>query len=90
MAVLKLPVAVTCGRTNGTECAARRTLNKPFLVNSSTWNNYLGSTSTKRSKLNNVIRNCGLSTDGKAVDYNLDSSNLEEKFGDRLSNEGAM
>ncbi|XP_004233576.1 protein DETOXIFICATION 45, chloroplastic-like [Solanum lycopersicum] len=90
MAVLKLPVAVTCGRTNGTECAARRTLNKPFLVNSSTWNNYLGSTSTKRSKLNNVIRNCGLSTDGKAVDYNLDSSNLEEKFGDRLSNEGAI
>uniref|UniRef100_M1AGK8 Protein DETOXIFICATION n=1 Tax=Solanum tuberosum TaxID=4113 RepID=M1AGK8_SOLTU len=93
MAVLKLPVAVTCGRTSGTECSARRTLNKPFLIKTSTWNNYLGSRSTKRSKLNNVIRNCGLSSDDRAVDYNLDSSNLEEKFGstrDRLSNEGAI
>ncbi|KAL3344312.1 hypothetical protein AABB24_023642 [Solanum stoloniferum] len=93
MAVLKLPVAVTCGRTSGTECSARRTLNKPFLIKTSTWNNYLGSRSTKRSKLNNVIRNCGLSSDDQAVDYNLDSSNLEEKFGstrDRLSNEGAI
>ncbi|KAG5620868.1 hypothetical protein H5410_006086 [Solanum commersonii] len=62
-------------------------------VATSTWNNYLGSRSTKSSKLNNVIRHCGLSSDDQSVDYNLDSSNLEEKFGstrDRLSNEGAM
>lgn len=99
MAVLKLPGAVTCG-TSGSECA-RRTLKKTFLVKTSTWNNYhghcLGSRFARRSKLDNVVKNCGLSSDEQAVDYKLDSSHLEDKFGstgDRLlngsSSEGAI
>ncbi|MCD7465694.1 Protein DETOXIFICATION 45, chloroplastic [Datura stramonium] len=83
MAVLKLPGAVTCG-TTGRECA-RRTLKKAFLVKTSTWNNYhgpyLGSRFAKRSKLDYVVKICGLASDDQVVDYELDSSHLEEKFG---------
>lgn len=99
MAVLKLPGAVICG-TSGRECA-RKTLKKAFLVKTTTWNNnhghYLGSRFVKRCKLDNIVKNCGLSSDDQAVDYKLDSSHLEEKFnstGDRLfngaSSEGAI
>ncbi|PHU25247.1 hypothetical protein BC332_03579 [Capsicum chinense] len=91
MAVLKLPGAVTCG-TSGRELAGG-TLKKAFLVKISTWNKnhgrYLGSRFAKRSRLDNVVKNCGLSSDEDAAEYKLDSSHLEEKFGstrDRLLN----
>ncbi|XP_055803995.1 protein DETOXIFICATION 45, chloroplastic-like [Solanum dulcamara] len=85
MAVLKFPGAVTCGTINGGECA-RRTFQKPFLVNTC----FLGSRFAKKSKLDNIIKNCGLSSDDQAFDY---SSHREDKFGstrDRLLNEGAI
>ncbi|XP_060193487.1 protein DETOXIFICATION 45, chloroplastic-like isoform X1 [Lycium barbarum] len=91
MGVLKLTGAVTRG-TSGRECA-RRTLTKAFLVKTSTWNNYHGLTFAKRSKLDNVVKNCRLASD----DQDVDSSYLEEKFGstrDQLlngsSSEGAI
>ncbi|XP_016445817.2 protein DETOXIFICATION 45, chloroplastic-like isoform X2 [Nicotiana tabacum] len=87
MAALKLSGAVKIG-TSSRECA-RRTLKKVFLVKTSTRNNYLGSRFVKRSRLNSVVKNCGLVSDGHSVD----SSNLEEKFGstrDQLLTEGAI
>nr|XP_016445816.1 PREDICTED: protein DETOXIFICATION 45, chloroplastic-like isoform X2 [Nicotiana tabacum] len=87
MAALKLSGAVKIG-TSSRECA-RRTLKKVFLVKTSTRNNYLGSRFVKRSRLNSVVKNCGLVSD----EHSVDSSNLEEKFGstrDQLLTEGAI
>lgn len=87
MAALKLSGAVRIG-TSSSECA-RRTLKKVFLVKTSTRNNYLGSRFVKRSRLNSVVKNCGLVSD----EHSVDSSNLEEKFGstrDQLLTEGAI
>lgn len=75
MAVLKhFPGAVV---TSGRECARRRNLKKPFLVKTC----FLGSRFANRE---NVIKNCGLSSDDQAVDYKFGSTK------DRLLNEGAM
>lgn len=87
MAALKLSGAVRIG-TSSSECA-RRTLKKVFLVKTSTRNNYVGSRFVKRSRLNSVVKNCGLVSD----EHSVDSSNLEEKFGstrDQLLTEGAI
>ncbi|XP_016449156.1 protein DETOXIFICATION 45, chloroplastic isoform X1 [Nicotiana tabacum] len=87
MAALKLSGAVRIG-TSSSECA-RRTLKKVFLVKTSTRNNYVGSRFVKRSRLDNVVKNCGLVSD----EHSVDSSNLEEKFGstrDQLLTEGAI
>ncbi|OIT06512.1 PREDICTED: protein DETOXIFICATION 45, chloroplastic-like [Nicotiana attenuata] len=87
MAALKLSGAVKIG-TSSRECA-RRSLKKVFLVKTSTRNNYVGSRFVKRSRLDNVVKNCGLVND----EHSVDSSNLEEKFGstrDQLLTAGAI
>ncbi|CAK9148587.1 unnamed protein product [Ilex paraguariensis] len=97
MTAIKLGGALNFGIT-GTKYE-RRGIEKPFVAKTSAQvrhHSYNGGMNVRKLRFNNVVKNCGLTSGEQALDYELDSSNVEERLAstrERLidgSNEGII